>query len=128
MKRKDYLQHYWRWWLLGLAGLLLLLGSFLRVNAQTSKLSITITGAESMFSPALGQPMKLLQAIKITSKEIQKQLTQRPHISVAGDGVVQNLSFVPLAGTKGARPAPSSIYVAGDGIVRNVGLAAPKAP
>lgn len=122
------MQRQWQWWALIVVGILLLLSSLLRVNAQKATLTITTTKAESTFAPVLAQPMKLLQAVGITAKEVQKQLTPRPHISVAGGSIVLNLGLKPLTGTQDARSAPSSIHVAGDGVVRDVSLAAPKAP
>lgn len=128
MNPKKSLQLDWRWWTFSLAGVLLLLGPFSAVDAQTSKLKITTTGAESVFAPVLSQPMKLMKALEITSEEIKKQLTAGPQISVSGAGYVRNLGLTALTKGQKSNQSLTGIKVSGASSVREFSLTAPNTP
>lgn len=124
MKLKEHIQHYRRFWAIGLTVALILLGQFLTADAQTAKSKITITGADDTFVQTLAQPAKFLQSLGITPAQVQQKLKPRPRIAVVGAGFVRNLGMAAFANLKNVQPIKSSIQVQGAGAARVVGLAA----
>lgn len=153
MKSRERAQHYQHFWATGLTVALILLGQFLTADAQTTKPKITTVGADDTFESVFSQPAQFLQAIGITSEEVQRALEPRARIAVVGAGFtrdvglsaftdtqnVQAQSSIQVAGAGSARilglvaftelpnpPSKTAIHVAGAGSVRDIGLVAPE--
>lgn len=106
-----------------MAALLLVLGHFAAIDAQTSKTEITTINAESTFKQKLAQPTQFLQSLGISLKEIQNELRVRARILVVG-GFVHNLGLTSFTNIQDTQKAKFGIHVVGAGAARVVGLAA----